>query len=117
MPRPKKRPTADHSQIAHHLSAHPYEWGPVRVYPTAYSAEDIARKIQAAEDRFCVYGPAGYFETRTTPVEDGTLLEARYTGGISKPRRRPATGPTSADLMWADAITGLSPATGPNGTT
>jgi hypothetical protein len=90
-------------------------WGTVRVYPTAHSAADIARKIQAAEGRFCVYGPAGYFETRTTPVEDGTLLEARYTGGISKPRRRPAVSPISTDMLWADAISGLGPATGPNG--
>ncbi|MGY1498591.1 hypothetical protein ACW4TU_18660 [Streptomyces sp. QTS52] len=108
----RKRPAADHAKTALALAAQPYEWGPVRVYPTTYGAADVGRDIEDARGNFSVYGPAGYFETRTTPVEDGTLLEARYIGGTSKPRRRSAT---ATDLMWADAISGLAPPTGPNG--
>lgn len=111
----RKQPNADHAQIAFDLAAQPHVWGTVRVYPTAYVATDTARHIEAASGKFPMYGPAGYFETRTTPVEDGTLLEARYVGGISKPRQRPASTPSNADMVWADALTVLSPPTGLNG--
>lgn len=115
MGRPVRRNTADHAQIAFRLAAQPYVWGTVSTYPAAYVAANAAWQIETARDTFRVYGPAGYFETRTTPVEDGTLLEARYIGRGSKPRRRPDTEPTDTDAVWADALTALTPDTAPNG--
>lgn len=82
--RPGRR-IADHAQIARQLATRPYEWGTVAVYRAAYVAVSTAGFIRAASGTFRVYGPAGSFETRATPVEDGTLLEARYVRGIARP--------------------------------
>lgn len=80
---------ADHAQIAQQLHARPYVWGTVNVYPSSYTAANTAYSIRTARRTFSVYGPVGYYEARTLSVEGGTLVEARYTGGISKP---PAAG-------------------------
>lgn len=149
----------DHAQIAYALAARPYEWGTVSVYPAAYVAAQTARDIRTASRTCSAYGPAGSFETRATPVEEGTLLEARYVRGIARPLngliegspdtvrvlgqidrgemrcgrdaareiaarheeaygdvwQTPAATPANADQAWADAISPLSPPTGPNG--
>ncbi|MFM9542277.1 hypothetical protein [Streptomyces turgidiscabies] len=119
------RLTANHAQIAQELTAHPYVWGNVHVYTSAYVAASIASNIRTASGSFHVYGPAGSFETRATPVEDGTLLEARYVLGIARalpaliqgtPDTEPAPGQPGADQFWPDAVSPLSPAPSPNGT-
>lgn len=79
-----ERRTANHAEIAQELTSRPYEWGTVSTYPAAYVVAQIARRIREASDTYSVYGPAGSFETRATPVEDGTLLEARYVRGIAR---------------------------------
>lgn len=150
----------NHGEIARQLTARPYEWGTVSIYSAAYVAAQMAHDIRTASRTCSVYGPAGSFETRATPVEDGTLLEARYVLGIARAlpgliqgspdtqrvlgqieRRemrcgrdaareiaarheeaygdvwqRPAPFPAGPDEVWADALTVLSPPTGPNGT-
>lgn len=160
MARNLKGRLVNHAEIARELTARPYEWGTVSIYSAAYVAAQMAHDIRTASRTCSVYGPVGSFETRATPVEDGTLLEARYVLGIARAlpgliqgspdtvrvlgqieRReircgreaareiaahheeqygdawtRPAPTPTTADLIWADALTVLSPPTGPNGT-
>jgi hypothetical protein len=117
------RRTANHAEIARELTARPYVWGTVSTYPAAYVVAQIARRIREASGRYHVYGPAGSFETRATPVEDGTRLEARYVRGIARPLRglihgTPDTRPAPAGLgqVWPDAVPVLSSPTGPNGT-
>lgn len=101
---------ANHAEVAHQLHARPYMWGTVGVYPSAQVAAGTAHDIKSARGTFRVYGPAGYYEARTTPVEDGTLVEARYTGGTSRPQPvgqvRPSLdtervlGQIARDEMW-----------------
>lgn len=76
---------ANHAEIAQELRATPYVWGTVAIYRAAYVAASTGHHIRTAERGFHVYGPAGSFETRATPVEDGTLLEVRYVRGIARP--------------------------------
>lgn len=109
-----ERRTANHAQIAQELAARPYVWGTVATYQAPYVAAETARKIRYAQDTFRVYGPAGSFETRVIPVEDGTLLEARYVRGIARAlpgliQGTPAT--ERAAQFWPDAVSPLSPAT------
>lgn len=73
------RTRTDHTQIAAQLRARPGTWITVGVYPASYSAASIGAHLRAAQGSFAVYAPAGSCETRTRPVENGTLLEARYT--------------------------------------
>lgn len=84
MARSRKGRLTDHSATARELTARPYEWGTVNTYSAAYVARTTARDIRAAQRTFSVYGPTGSFETRVTPVENGTLLEARYVRGIAR---------------------------------
>lgn len=122
-----ERRTANHAEIARELTARPYVWGTVSTYPAAYVVSQIARRIREASGRYHVYGPAGSFETRATPVEDGTLLEARYVRGIARPLRglihgspdtgrdtggqRPPVVPAGTAMVWPDALSPLHPAT------
>jgi hypothetical protein len=90
-----KRTRADHAQVAARLFANPRAWGTVNVYPTRQSALSVAGSIRSAEGRFHMYGPSGYYETRLSVVENGTLLEARYIGRApsAKSRRKQADPP------------------------
>ncbi|MEV4863227.1 hypothetical protein [Streptomyces ossamyceticus] len=81
------RSRIDHAQVAAQLRTRPGAWIPVGVYPASYSAASTGAHIRRAQGSFSVYTPAGAYETRTRAVEDGTLLEARYTIGAPGPTR------------------------------
>lgn len=86
------RSRTDHTQIAAQLRARPGTWITVGVYPASYSAASIGAHLRAAQGSFAVYAPAGSCETRTRPVENGTLLEARYTVDAPGPTRSGRVG-------------------------
>lgn len=81
------RSRTDHAQIAAQLRARPGVWIAVGVYPASYSAASIGAHLRAGQGSFAVYAPAGAYESRTRPVDNGTLLEARYTVGAPGPTR------------------------------
>lgn len=80
MPRYWKRPQADHRLRADDMRRHPGLWIEVGPYNCRESATRAAWRIRnACQGRW--YEPAGAFEARTTPADDGTTtLYARYTG-------------------------------------
>jgi hypothetical protein len=80
MARWKKRPIANHSLRADDCRRHPCVWIEVGTYNGRESALSTARHIRRA-DTLPQYAPAGAFETRTAPVDTGTVLYARYLGG------------------------------------
>jgi hypothetical protein len=82
MARWKKRPVANHRLRADDCRRHPGMWIEVGVYNSRQSALGIASHIRLC-NRIPYYTPAGAFETRTAPVDDGTALYARYTGAAS----------------------------------
>ncbi|MFI2632578.1 hypothetical protein ACH5A2_19600 [Streptomyces collinus] len=104
MSRLARRPRADHRHTAEEARRRPGAWVTVGEYRNAASASDLAYRIRSGCDIGRVaygtpYEPAGAFESRTSRTEDGTLLEARYTGG---------TTAVDLDAVWADAVASLS---------
>lgn len=80
MARWKKRPVANHRLRADDCRRHPRVWIEIGTYGSRYSAIATARHIRIGEHIPC-YFPAGAYETRTTPANDGTTtLYARYIG-------------------------------------
>lgn len=70
---------ANHALRADDMRRHPHMWIQVTVYNGRQSANAAAYQIRTG-DRLPHYRPAGAFETRTEPHDDGTALYARYTG-------------------------------------
>ncbi|MFJ8049866.1 hypothetical protein [Streptomyces luteogriseus] len=106
MSRLARRPRADHRHTAEEARRRPGTWVTVGEYRNTTSAQDLASRISSGYPiGNPVYGtpywPAGDFESRTSRTEDGTLLEARYTGGGV------ASSDTN-DAAWADAVASLS---------
>lgn len=69
----------NHAQVAERLRANPGQWGTVGEYRNAISADRTAYMVRAG--RFTSgrwYQPAGQYETRLVPTDDGTRVEARY---------------------------------------
>jgi hypothetical protein len=103
MSRLARRPRADHNHIAEEARRRPGTWVTVGEYRNTTSARDIARRIRAGYPiGNPVYGtpyqPVGAFQSRTRHTEDGTLLEARYTGGT--------VSAEALDIAWAEALSG-----------
>ncbi|MGW7495409.1 hypothetical protein ACWGKA_14055 [Streptomyces luteogriseus] len=104
MSRLARRTRADHKHTAAEARRRPGTWVTVGEYRNTTSAQDLASRIRSGYPiGNPVYGtpyqPAGHFESRTRPTDDGTLLETRYTGG---------TVPLDLDAAWADAVASLS---------
>lgn len=86
MSRLSKRPRTDHKLTAQALRQRPGVWLVVGDYRNSISAENLARRIRTGypispPTSETPYQPAGAYEVRTEPVEDGTRVHARYTGG------------------------------------
>lgn len=80
MARWKRLPLANHRLRADDMRRHPGMWIEVGSYLSRQTAENVAWRVRTAY-RWAYYEPAGAFETRTTPADDGTTtLYARYTG-------------------------------------
>ena len=79
-PRKNGHPRANHAASAAQLRAWPGEWLIIRTYDSRYVAESIGRLIATATGKAGAhYTPAGAFETRTLPEDDGgTYLCVRY---------------------------------------
>jgi hypothetical protein len=76
----RRYPRAIHALRADDMRRHPLMWIEVAVYNGPSSAKFTANQIRTG-DRIPHYLPAGAFETRTAPVDNGTALYARYIGG------------------------------------
>jgi hypothetical protein len=86
MSRLSKRPRADHKLTAQALRQRPGVWLVVGDYRNSVSAENLARRIRTgypigSPTASTPYEPAGAYESRIEPVEDGTRVHARYIGG------------------------------------
>lgn len=75
----RRFPKAAHALRADDMRRHPHMWIQVGVYNGSQSANSAAYQIRTG-DRLPPYRPAGAFETRTKPLDDGTALYARYIG-------------------------------------
>ncbi|WP_237325615.1 hypothetical protein [Streptomyces sp. CBMAI 2042] len=65
------------------MRQNPFVWLEIGTYPAAYTAASVAAGIERGKAGGHIarhYSPAGTFEARTTPVEDGTAVRARYLG-------------------------------------
>lgn len=88
MSRRSKRPQTNHKETAAALQAQPGVWLIVGDYRNSISADSVAKRIRhgypiGAREYGTPYQPAGAYETRTEPVDDGTRVHARYTGGTA----------------------------------
>lgn len=84
MPRWGRRTPTRHAQKSAWMRTNPFAWLEVATYPATYTAVAAASAIGGGTDGMHIarhYGPAGAFETRTTTVDDGTTIHARYVGG------------------------------------
>jgi hypothetical protein len=85
----------NHARTAANLRANPGQWMPIGEYRNRLSADGIAAMIRTGQwTSGKWYQPAGAYEAHTRLTDDGTLVEARYTGN-------------PADTAWADAVTSL----------
>lgn len=105
MSRLARRPRADHRHTAEEARRRPGTWVTVGEYRNTTSAQDLASRIRSGYPignpvYGTPYGPAGDFESRTRHTENGTLLEARYTGGT--------VSAEALDIAWAEAVAALS---------
>ncbi|RLV66304.1 hypothetical protein STAN_1825 [Streptomyces sp. CBMAI 2042] len=83
MPRRGHRTPIRHAQKSAWMRQNPFVWLEIGTYPAAYTAASVAAGIERGKAGGHIarhYSPAGTFEARTTPVEDGTAVRARYLG-------------------------------------
>lgn len=77
-PQATGRRTASHIHAAHLAKTTPDQWIPVRTYPAAYSAQGVARAV--TNGTYPAYTPAGHYQARTQPDDNGTTVYIRYIG-------------------------------------
>ncbi|MEV5977548.1 hypothetical protein [Streptomyces sp. NPDC052114] len=71
----------DHARAAARLRKQPRTWLPVGEYRNRQSASSTTTMIRTASARSgSWYQPAGSFEARQVPTDDGTRVEARFVG-------------------------------------
>jgi hypothetical protein len=67
----------DHRHAADQARQMPGQWVLAGTYPSRVSAVSAAFQVRTGE-RIPAYRPAGAFEARTEPTQDGTDLYVRY---------------------------------------
>ncbi|WP_181785382.1 hypothetical protein [Streptomyces phytophilus] len=82
-PRSPHRSFTRHADVARRLRRTPGEWQHVSTHRSRAVAHTMARRIATGE-RLPAYLPAGAFEARTVPHDDGgTAVEARFIGEVA----------------------------------
>lgn len=67
------------------MRTNPLTWLEIATYPAPYTAVSVVAGIERGAKGGHIahhYSPIGAFEARTTTVDEGTAVHARYIGGV-----------------------------------